>query len=154
MCHHTNSAAKIRILLRTAKEIGGKIAKRRKFPAFWSKKIVLQTRYLIGRQTCVLGVMGRQYCSYSLFSNFFYLLFCRHYCYNYLIHSSLRSDDKRYRVDTLCILLTTSGRERKISRRKRNLLRRKKIFSRRESDGRSCRHPAFCRHAITYSVSV
>lgn len=71
MCHHTNSAAKIRILLRTAKEIGGKIAKRRKFPAFWSKKIVLQTRYLIGRQTCVLGVMGRQYCSYSLFSNFF-----------------------------------------------------------------------------------
>lgn len=37
MCHHTNSAAKIRILLRTAKEIGGKIAKRRKFPAFWSK---------------------------------------------------------------------------------------------------------------------
>lgn len=85
---------------------------------------------------------------------FFYLSFCRHYCYNYLIHSSLRSDDKRYRVDTLCILLTTSGRERKISRRKRNLLRRKKIFSRRESDGRSCRHPAFCRHAITYSVSV
>ena len=85
---------------------------------------------------------------------FFYLSFCRHYCYNCLIHSSLRSDDKRCRVDTLCILLTTSGRERKISRRKRNLLRRKKIFSRRESDGRSCRHPAFCRHAITCSVSV
>lgn len=131
------------------------------FPPFGQKPIVLQTRYLIGRQTCVLGVMGRQYCSYSLFSIFFYLLFCRHYCYNYLIHSSLRSDDKRYRVDTLCILLTTSGRERKISRRerkisrrKRNLLRRKKIFSRRESDGRSCRHPAFCRHVITCSVSV
>lgn len=154
MCHHTNSAAKIRILLRTAKEIGGKFAKRRKFPAFWSKT---------NSATDALSHRPSNLCTWCngtpvllLFSilYFFYLSFCRHYCYNYLIHSSLRSDDKRYRVDTLCILLTTSGRERKISRRKRNLLRRKKIFSRRESDGRSCRHPAFCRHVITCSVSV
>lgn len=45
------------------------------FPPFGQKPIVLQTRYLIGRQTCVLGVMGRQYCSYSLFSNFFICCF-------------------------------------------------------------------------------
>ena len=62
--------------------------------------------------------------------NFVYI--CRHYCCNYLSHSGLQSDGKRWCDDTLTILLTSCGRDGKKYRRKRKLLRRKRKFSWRE----------------------
>ena len=43
--------------------------------------------------------------------NFVYI--CRHYCCNYLSHSGLQSDGKRWCDDTLTILLTSCGRDGK-----------------------------------------
>ena len=73
------------------------------------------------------------YITDSLVSKFLYLSFCRHCRYNYLIHSSLRSDDKRCRVDTLYIFAHNQrAREKNFAAQEKFIVAQEDFFAAQE----------------------
>jgi len=60
------------------------------------------------------------------------LSFCRHYRYNCLIHSGLRSDDKRRRVDTLCFAHNQRAQEKIFAAQEKIFAAQEKFFAAQE----------------------